>query len=536
MKKIMSLIKACMTDNMSLFKVKKKDKTKKSSKGITIFLFIIVGMSIYSYANMFLDSLIPVHMEHVLLSLISVIVALFILMEGVYKAGSLIFNCKDDDMLLSLPIKKSTVVFIRILKFYVFELIYSSLFFVPTIIAYVTRVCVTPAFYIVSLVAIFLLPIVPIGLSSIIGAITSATSTKFKNKSIIQIAVSMIALVGVLYLSFNLQGLLNNLGANAGSINDAIAKVYYPGSAYAKLAVNFDIKGMLIFVTIHIFTMLATIFLISKVYFKINSGLKGIQKFSSKKSYKTKVNKPQVAFIKKEFKRAINTPVLITNAVFGMVLFVIACVAMAIKFDALLTIPQEQMPITHEQLNAYTPIFLLFLITFGSLTSSITSSMISLEGKAFTTLKSLPVKPFTIIMAKVYTAILMMMPFIVVGDLVFYIRFRFNIAEILLTLIASVLLPFIAEILGILVNLKYPEMNAETDAEIVKQSGSSNVSTLFGLILGFIIMTALASAMMTGCNVIVCLAIADTIFFFIFLLLMKRARGKGVQRFNKIDV
>ena len=263
MNKMMSLIRACMTDNMSLFKIKKKNKAKKSGKGLTIFLFIVLAMSVWSYANMFLDSLIPHHMEHVLLSLFGVIVTVLIVMEGVYKAGSLIFNCKDDDLLLSLPIKRTTVVFIRILKFYTFEVLYGSLFLIPAIIAYATRVSVAPTFYIVSILAIFLLPVIPIAISTIIGVITSATSVKFKNKSIIQIIVSMIALVGVLYLSFNLQGLLINFGENAGAINDAITKFYYPAAEYSKLCANFDIKDFLIFIGIHILVFLATIFVIT---------------------------------------------------------------------------------------------------------------------------------------------------------------------------------------------------------------------------------------------------------------------------------
>lgn len=536
MKKMMSLLKACMTDNMSLFKIKKKDKTKKSGKGLTIFLFILVGMTIFMYTNTFLDVLIPQHMEHVLLSLVAVIVAIFVVSEGIYKAGSLIFNCRDDDLLLSLPIRKSMVVFIRILKFYVFELLYSSLFLIPTVIAYTIRVSCNPMFYIVSVFAIFLLPIIPIAISSIIGAIISATSAKFKNKSFIQIFVSMIALLGVLCLSFNMQGLMNNIGTNAEVISDFIAKVYYPASAYSKLATNFDMTEMLIFVGIHILVLIATIFVISKVYFKVNSGLKLIQKSSGKKSYKMKASRPQVAFIKKEFKRAINTPVLIINAVFGLVLFVVVCIVMAIKFDTLLAASQDKIPFIPESLYAYVPIILVFFIAFGSLTSSITSSMISLEGKAFTTLKSLPVEPYTIIMAKVYTAILMMTPFILIGDLVFYIRFKFNIVEILLTVVASILLPFIAELIGILVNLKYPEMKADTDAEVVKQSGSSNISALLGILIIIGTVILLTTMITMGCQTTVCLIIADFVFFILFAVLLKRVKGKGVERFNKIDV
>ncbi len=536
MNKMISLIKATMTDNMSLFKIKKKDKAKKSGKGLTILLFIIMGFSIYNYASMFLEALIPYHMEHVLFSLFGLIVAILIIMEGIYKVGSLIFNCKDDDMLLSLPIKKSTIVFIRILKFYTFEVLYGSLFLIPAIIAYVTRVSVSPIFGVVSVLAILLLPVIPIAISTVVGVITTATSAKFRNKSIIQIIVSMAALIGILYLSFNMQGLMINMGENAGKINDAISKFYYPAAAYSKLCVNFDIRELFIFIGVNILVFLATIFVISKVYFKINSSVKITQKSNSKKNYNMKVNKPQIALIKKEFKRAINTPVLITNAVFGMVLLVIACIAVAIKFDAIYTIPQENLPFTPDKIKEYVPIILVMLLTFGSLTSSTTSSMISLEGKAFTTLKSLPVKPYTVIMSKVHTAILMMMPFVIISDLIFYIRFKFNIIDILLTTIASILLPFIAELIGILVNLKCPELKADTDAEVVKQSRSANISTMLGFILMMIISGILVTPIAMGCSVTYVLIGADILFSFMVFLLIKRAKGKGTKRFNNIDI
>ena len=57
---------------------------------------------------------------------------------------------------------------------------------------------------------------------------------------------------------------------------------------------------------------------------------------------------------------------------------------------------------------------------------SITSSMISLEGKTFSILKSLPVKPYTIIKSKILTAVLIMIPCILIGDIIFKKEFTNN--------------------------------------------------------------------------------------------------------------
>ena len=53
MRKLMSLIKACMTDNMSLFKIRKKDKTKNNGKNITIMYISIISPNINSRESTF---------------------------------------------------------------------------------------------------------------------------------------------------------------------------------------------------------------------------------------------------------------------------------------------------------------------------------------------------------------------------------------------------------------------------------------------------------------------------------------------------
>ena len=138
--KIISLIKATMTDNMNLFRIRNKDKNKSSNKIMVAFLVIFFFFYIWSFANTIMEQLIETHTEYVLLTLFVLITTILTLVEGIYKSGSLLFNCKDDDLLLSLPIKKSMALFIRVFKFYIFELLYNSLFLVPAIVVYATKV------------------------------------------------------------------------------------------------------------------------------------------------------------------------------------------------------------------------------------------------------------------------------------------------------------------------------------------------------------------------------------------------------------
>ena len=537
MKKLVSLIKACMTDNMSLFKIKNKKSGKKSNAILPIFLGICVFFSIWSYANIIIEPLIEVKLEYVLLTLFVLLTSILTLVEGIYKTSSLLFNCKDDNLLLSLPIKKSTVLFVRVFKFYVFELIYNTLFMLPAMVVYARYVNVGATYYIASFCALVLLPIIPIVISCIIGAVISKTSSQFRLKNLAQIVITTIILLIVFYASFNLENLVKDMAQNAESINNIITRIYYPAGAYIKLVTNFNITDLIVFIIINLLLFVASIFVLSKIYFNINSKVKEIKTSAKIKTYKIKANNPIKALIKKEMRRFIDTPVFVINAGFGLVLFIVGCIAICLKFDGVVeTFNNEGINITKEQIASYIPVLLFGFICLSSLMTSITSSMISLEGKAFNILKSLPVKPFKIILAKVLASIIIMVPCILIGDFIMFIKFRFNILEVLMMLSASVILPLVAETIGIIVNLNYPKMDAENDTEVVKQSMSSMVAVFTGMILTGISIFALYKGLALNISVDLIILCGLIIYTVVYLGLLIYLSKKGTEKFNDINV
>ena len=537
MKKLISLIKACMTDNMNLFKIRNKKQNRSSNKALVAFLVIFFFFYIWSFANTIMEQLIETHTEYVLLTLFVLITTILTLVEGVYKSGSLLFNCKDDDLLLALPIKKSTVLFIRVFKFYIFELLYNSLFLVPAIVVYATKVQVDWTYYLSSVFAVLLLPIIPIVVSCIIGGIISHTSSKFKFKNVAQIVIMMAFLTIVFYLSFNFEGMIGKLAQNAGNVNDTIAKIYYPAGTYVKLVTNFNILDFLLFASIHIAVFALAIIVFSNIYFKINSKIKVIKRSETSIKYTIKVNKPLIALIRKELKKFIDTPVFVINSAFGLVLFIGACIIISLKFDSIPELlAQNEVPVTIEQIKAYIPVLLLALICFASLMSSITSSMISLEGRAFNVLKSLPVKTFTIIVSKVLTAVIIMLPFILIGDMIFFIRFGLSFVEIILLLLASVVIPVVSQVFGIIVNINNPKMDAENDAEVVKQSASTMIAVIVGMLSTGITIGILGACLAFNIHSDIVILLGILMYAIILAGLLIYLNKKSLKEFNKINV
>ena len=340
-----------------------------------------------------------------------------------------------------------------------------------------------------------------------------------------------------MYISYNSETIILNIAKNASSVNDLITKIYYPAGIYIELITKFSALKLIEFIIVHIVLFAIAVVLIGEIYFNINSNVKSIKLSKTNKHYVVKSSSQVISLIKKEFNRFISSTVFITNAGFGVILFILGCILLCIKFDDLANmLTSGEQTVTLDYIRNCIPILLFALICVSSFMTSITSSMISLEGKAFNILKSLPVKPYTIIKSKVLTAILIMIPCILIGDLIVFIRFKFDILCIILILIASILFPLLSETIGIIVNLKYPRMDAKNDTEVVKQSMSSTVSVFIGMTLSGITLFLLFVALNLNINnniIILMFISAYLIIYEALYILLNKTCDKS---FNNISI
>ena len=538
MKKLYSLIRASMTTGMNLFKINTKSKLSRTliPLFVALYLMLVIGIS----ADVQFKKLAEFQLQSVLLSLFTFGISMMTLMEGIYKTGPLIFNCKDDQLLLSLPIKRRTVLFVRVFKFYVFELIFNSLFMLPIVIAYIRWVPnLSFSYFLTSFIVLLLLPIIPIVISCILGVITSSISSRFKHKNIMQIVVSMMYIVFILYVTYNMDNIFNFITKYSTSINDVITKIYYPAGIYAKLVTNFNMMDLLIFIVINISIFIISMFVLSKFYFKINSRLKKVITTSKVKTKnlviksRTKVN----SLIRKELNTFIETPVLVINSAFALVLFIVASIIVYIKFDSIITMitSNKELNLSIDLIMNNKSILIFMLLAISSYMTSITNSLISLEGRNINILKSLPVKPKTILMSKIYSCLLITTPVMLIGDIILFVKLKISVFEMVLIILLSILVPLVSHFIGLIVNLKYPKLDAENSAEIVKQSASSFISVMIGMLL-LIITIVIIIKVVGSISSISILLISVIIYILINTMLYLYLINKSVKEFNNLSV
>ena len=518
MSKLFSLLKATMSDGIQIFNYRAKTERAKRVVPILLAVFVAV-MMFFSASSMMLgeDS-----NASAALSLYVIITTIVIIAEGIYKSGDLLFKPRDNDMLLAMPLKKSTIIFARIVKFYVFELLYCFIFLLPAIIAYAVNTSVEPSYYLVAATMIILVPVIPIAISCLAGLIISALSAKSKHKSFWQIILSFIIMFAFAVLIMIYNTTPDSGGQMLISASNNIAAFYYPADVFIKLVTNFDIWQYLIFVGVNLAVMVVVVLLISKFYFKIVTWMSIIKRGKKiKADYKFTRFSQTSAMVRKEINRYFNTPVLLINTAMGLVVFAVAVGVLCFKYDDIvgsIMSSVENFPLTIDELRLFVPGVVFVMVAFASLMTFITTTMISLEGKTINMLKTMPISGKKVIMAKVLSAMLLIVPVTLIGSIAMFVRFQFNIVEILLILIAVVAMPLVTQLIGILIDLKYARFDAESDVVVVKQSAGVMISTFLGL--GMVLITAgLTIAFTLFVGQILGLLILDVIFVIVASLL-----------------
>lgn len=533
--KILSLLKAVLSQDMNIFKYSTGKNASKIKKMIfPIFLFMAVSVSIGIYAYTMVEILAPIGLTYIMLTMCMAIITILTFIEGIYKSQGILFEAKDNDMLFSLPIKKSAILFIRIFKLLLFEYIYNLMFILPVFAIYIIFEKPEIGFYLLSILMTILVPIIPTVISCFLGYIIKMISSKSKSKKVVQVFLSSIVFIGIFFLSMNSNSLIEHMATKASSINDLLIKIWYPIGAYISLINEFDILIFIKFLLINIVPFVIFILIGQKYYFKIISNSKNSSVKSKRKNDEKiiKVRKPIFSFTSKEIKRYFSSPVYMFNTSLGLILMLVITIILCFKGKEMIVSVFSVYGLT----NAISIEMLYYgLIIFTLCFTSITSSSISLEGKTINITKSLPIDYKTIFKSKILYCYVLELPFALISELIFITKFKVSGTFIIQTLLLIFIIILLSAVIGLIVNLKYPKLNASNDTEVVKQGMSSLIATFCGfgifiisVIVFFVLYDKVELSVLITYHLII-LAIIATILYFVLMKI-------GPKEYQKLNI
>lgn len=412
------------------------------------------------------------------LPLLGVMACVMSLMLTVMAASGLVFGGKDSDLMLTLPVPAFTVVLGKVLALYLENLVFCGLWMLPTSAAYLMDAGLGAggsALYCVRLVFILpFLPILPTFAGLLCGWVIAFASGHLRHSALASTILSFGFVGLVLVASFQFRGLVNLLVTQAEQARRVLRTWLLPfGLLMDGLTGN--IGALLAFDALLLLPFLALTWLVGTRYRRILSAVASRRTRSDYKLREVKTASAFSALFTKECRRYFGTTIYLLNTGIGAV--------MLLGMSVYALFAREKLEVMLNAMGGVAqavPLAGLMLCMLEA-TANTACVSISLEGKTLWILKEAPVPAQTLFGAKALVGALVAgVPGIVSALLLSVamgVSYVHTLALLALTFGMGVLVP----VLGLAVNLRFPKLDYENEAVVVKQSASSMISIFGGM-------------------------------------------------------
>ena len=399
----------------------------------------------------------------------------FSLVGTIFAAQSYLFESKDNDLLLSMPIKPSSVLLSRMLALYFLNFIYSNLIFFPVGLAYGLFFRFNVVTFLYFIISALMIPLLATALSCVFGYITGKISEKIPNKNLLSVVFGffMITLLSVVGLNFgNILGvLMNNIDMVANDVRKYVIILYWYGTASS----GGNVLGLIPIVLLTVVLTYLVFLFLSKQFLKIVT-----RKVSMKK--KKYVEKPmkktniQLMLIKKEVGYFFSIPAYVMNAGMSTIMSIMLGVGILARGNVIVEWLPRMFPDASSNLMA---LAIGSSLALCCTINDVTAPSISLEGKTMWLLKSTPVKPMNVFLAKALLAPIVSLPGVIFTSVASALMLDLTSVDIMFIIFIPILACLFSGFLGICVNMKIPRFDWTNEITVIKQS----LSVIFTLLL-----------------------------------------------------
>ncbi|WMJ24413.1 hypothetical protein RBG61_07035 [Paludicola sp. MB14-C6] len=508
------------------FHQKNKTKFVFMVLGGILLSLLFLGMS-FGYSFGIAIVLKPFNQLKLLPIIMMVLTCLITLFATLYKANSVLFSFQDYDMIMSLPIKTTTIVASRIWLLYIMNVLFAMIVMIPSGIVYAIFESPSIWFYPIYLITLFLIPFIPIILATFVSGILTFFTARLKRANAVSTILTLAILVGIMAFLYNPNMKNVDFSSIATQVTNSLYSIYPLTKLYMLSITEYNLFSLFLFIAISCLAFLLFVVLFSKIYQPIHTLLYTSKANANYKLAELKQESPLKALYFKECKRYFSSTLYVVNTSLGMILALLACVAVSFvgvdKLNESLQIPN--LPLYFAQFSP-------FVISVFVALSCTTNCSISLEGKNLWIIKSSPVPISTIFWSKIAVNLTITIPVILISATVLSVSFSFNWFQVFMTYLLPAIYAFLISLLGLIVNLHLPLLDWKSEVTVIKQSSSVLVS----LIVGFLILAAPIgiAVYLYPYGSIMTFGIISLLLVLITILCYRYLMTKGVKQFQRL--
>jgi ABC-2 type transport system permease protein len=496
---------------------------------LVIYVALSLFISIYTSANSTAEALVKYDLIVYMPIIFFIGSSIATFMFTMYNAKSSMFNSNDNDLLLAMPIKPSTILASRLIFIILWNMLISLAIMTPVFAVYVMNAHVTLSFYLYAVFIFLLLPVVPTIISSIIGYIIAYLTSKSNIKNWFEIILSLIFMGAIYYVMYRANDILNYIILHNEELKNIIKWGFYPVYLILEMLKDNNYLSLLIFIIFNVGLFTIFTYILSINFKRIIAKLQENRVRSNFVMKTLRSESISKTLFMKEAKRYFSSPIYVFNTLFGPMIILVVAVA-SIFFDK--NMIMSVLGVSGGENMIFQ--LLVAAVLFISFFTSTTSCSISIEGKNFWVMKTLPLNPKDIFKGKMALNLVLILPAAYLALIILFITLNLTLMQ-LITLFVLVSISALATVqLGLLVNLKFPKMDATNDVVIVKRSASPMISMLVPLVT-IMITSSLYAGLSNTINFNVLLGVVVILLMIMVVVEHRLLNTWGQKRFNEID-
>lgn len=428
---------------------------------------------------------------------------------------------KDEDLLLSMPIKKRDIVLSKTLSKYIFDFCFVFVLFMPYFVLYEIFEGFKFIQLLCALLVCVIMPLLSVGLTFLCDFVIAKLFNKTKYANFLKTMMAVLILVLVMLLMF----LKTFAYGNAINVDiDSFISDRIITSSCLHFILNQNIEKMFIILGITILPFVLGLMAYSKTLgsneVKYQSKIGGLKFHEPKREFS--------GLLKKEFNYYLTNPTYATNTIIAPVMSIALAIIVAIEGLSKIcagfgvVIPSDMF------------VGVVVLIEcFMFSTACISASGISLEGKAFWIIKSMPININKFFIAKILLNLTICGVPIVISSIIYLFALKLTLVKFLLVLFIPLIFVLLLSALGLFINLCLPKLKWEDDVQVFKQSLSVVVTMLLGMVISLIQVGAYFMFRYSIDLTLICLIVL-AIYMFLTIAILFLTFTSGKTKFNKL--
>lgn len=486
---------------------------------------LLVGLFVLYYAWMFKMTGI-LNSENIIM-IVMMIVTMMTVVFGISVAKGHLFSFSDYNLLMSLPIRKAELFIVKLFSYLIYTLSIYIIGLLPSFI----YIGITDGFgidyYLLGILTIIISSLVPSLIAIFLAIFLRKISGNGKYQRLIENLFNILLLVVIFGISMNLVKVEEMEDINF--VGEVIAQSLPFIKAYADIIFKHNIINLLILTLISAIVGYVLVKFLSKTFIRLNEMANVGYKTKDYKGGGIKSSGRIMALYKMEFKRFLkNFMYFLNTCIFGVMLYA-GVIYLLFNQDLI-----KEMTAAISMFGDGDIVYsftVLMLCIFVIHTCDIAAISISLEGKNLWILKSSPLSPKDVFLAKGLVNFTVSMVIATVPYALLSLILGVNLLYVLVGVLVLVLSAVFTSAYGLLINLLLPKLEFDREIVVIKQSASIMVALFSNFLIvfaiGFLLMYLNEISFMSYLILIIIYIILDIILLYLL-------NGYGVRKFRNL--